>query len=651
MADDEVGTMRTLTEYREVFTEHVTGHKGRIVDTTGDSVLATFDSVVEAVQASVDIQHDLGTRNETLPGHRKMHFRIGVNLGDIIIRNDGTVYGDGVNVAARLEALAEPSGVMIAEDAYRQVRAKMATEFEDAGEHEVKNIAEPVHAFRVLLEGSGPAPEMIALPANKSLRPKFVAVMAAGLAIVIGVALWGITIRVEVPQMVKADGTPTDDPVLAMPTGPSIAVLPFSDLGGATEQDFFSDGLTEQLIAELTRFPDLFVIAHGTTAQYKGSEVGSTAIGREIGVMFVLEGSVQKSGTTIRVSARLSETEDGKQIWAETYDRSLTTGNIFEVQDEITQQVVATLAASGYGAIARADLEETRSKSTGSLDAYGCVLRAHEYHRVESEPEHLQARECLEATTRSEPDNVEAWALLARSYIDEHRYQYNVQEGASPPMDRALEAAHRAVELAPENQHAHWALSKTQFFRHEVDQFLAGAERAFALNPNNATILADLGLQMAFAGEWERGLAFTEKAMALNPRHPGWYYFPFVWFNSINGDHQAALEAARKIEMPGFHFSHLVLALAYGGLGRDAEAKASLEDLWALSPDFTIESLDAAFRIFNFREQDIAVLTDNMRKAGLPDAMPEPSRPVSLTMSVAAVLVQIRDAAVGKGVA
>ena len=230
MVDDERATVRTLTEYRTIFTEKVEAHEGRIVDTTGDSVMATFESVVEAVEAAVDVQRDLAERNETLSGHRKMHFRIGVNLGDIIVRNDGTIYGDGVNVAARLEGLAEPGGVMIGDFARLGVEGKLGVGLEDAGEHEVKNIEKPVRAWRVLVDGAEASSAKLGSPSKPLRRPKVIASLAAALAVVIGLAVWGVTVRVVVPQMVTADGTPTDDPMLAMPSGPAIAVLPFDNL-------------------------------------------------------------------------------------------------------------------------------------------------------------------------------------------------------------------------------------------------------------------------------------------------------------------------------------------------------------------------------------------------------------------------------------
>ena len=254
MVDDERATVRTLTEYRTIFTEKVEAHEGRIVDTTGDSVMATFESVVEAVEAAVDVQRDLAERNETLSGHRKMHFRIGVNLGDIIVRNDGTIYGDGVNVAARLEGLAEPGGVMIGDFARLGVEGKLGVGLEDAGEHEVKNIEKPVRAWRVLVDGAEASSAKLGSPSKPLRRPKVIASLAAALAVVIGLAVWGVTVRVEVPQMVTADGTPTDDPMLAMPSGPAIAVLPFDNLGQEETERIFAEGLAAEIANALSNF-------------------------------------------------------------------------------------------------------------------------------------------------------------------------------------------------------------------------------------------------------------------------------------------------------------------------------------------------------------------------------------------------------------
>ena len=299
MADDERATIASLKVARAVFRERIEAHAGRLIDTTGDSVLAEFRSPVEAVECAVEIQRQLKTINEPAPDHRQMHFRIGVNLGDVIEEADGTIYGDGVNVAARLEGLAEPGGIMLADVARQTVEGKLDVGLADAGEHEVKNIAKPVRAWRVLLDG-----EEAGAPVAKTFRrPKVIAGLAAALAVVIGLAVWGVAVRVEVPQMVMADGTPTDDPILAMPTGPSIIVLPFENLSTESDQKYFADGITIDILSALSRFKGLFVYSKETTFALGADEAGADQAVADLGVRYVLKGSVRRSDDIIRINA------------------------------------------------------------------------------------------------------------------------------------------------------------------------------------------------------------------------------------------------------------------------------------------------------------------------------------------------------------
>ena len=367
MADDERATVRTLTQYREVFAEHVAAHRGRIVDTAGDSVLATFDSVVEAVEAAVEIQRALGECNEALDEHRRMHFRIGVNLGDIIHRDDGTIYGDGVNAAARLEALAAPGRVMLSGSAHEQVEGKLDVGLADAGSHEVKNIVKPVRAWRVVLGGDEVVTDLPTKPRGRLFAAAAIAILVAA-----GFSAWWL-IREASPTMMTASGRPTADPVLAMPTGPTIAVLPFDNLGGDPEQDYFADGLTEDIITALSRFGELRVIARNSTFQYQGQATDIREVGSALGADYVLEGSVRRADDALRIAAQLLDVRDGAHIWSEQFDRDLTADAIFAIQDTITVEVPS--AISGYnGAIATQRLAEATGNRTEDLAAYECVL-------------------------------------------------------------------------------------------------------------------------------------------------------------------------------------------------------------------------------------------------------------------------------------
>ena len=369
MADDERATIASLKVARAVFRERIEAHAGRLIDTTGDSVLAEFRSPVEAVECAVEIQRQLKTINEPAPDHRQMHFRIGVNLGDVIEEADGTIYGDGVNVAARLEGLAEPGGIMLADVARQTVEGKLDVGLADAGEHEVKNIAKPVRAWRVLLDG-----EEAGAPVAKTFRrPKVIAGLAAALAVVIGLAVWGVAVRVEVPQMVMADGTPTDDPILAMPTGPSIIVLPFENLSTESDQQYFADGITIDILSALSRFKGLFVYSKETTFALGADEAGADQAVADLGVRYVLKGSVRRSDDIIRINAHLLDNESGATVWNQNYDRSLTTENIFELQDNISQKVAAAIAGES-GLLSLADAKQSSGSEQPSLTGYECVL-------------------------------------------------------------------------------------------------------------------------------------------------------------------------------------------------------------------------------------------------------------------------------------
>ncbi len=568
MGDDERATMDTLTAYRRVFRKHISDHDGRVVDTAGDSVLAVFNSVVEATQCSVDVQSELEGCNADLPEDRQMQFRIGVNLGDVFEQDDGTIYGDGVNVAARLEGLAKPGGICLSGSAHEQVEGKIDLGFEDIGKHEVKNIARPLRAYRVVAQ------------------------------------------------------TPSEpeDPILSLPTGPSIAVLPFDNLSGDPEQGYFADGIAEEIITALTQFRDLFVIARNSSFQYKGRSVDVRAIGEELGVQYVLEGSVRRAADTIRVTAQLTETETGAHLWADTFDRDLTAGDIFALQDEITENVVGTIAEP-YGVITRAGLKHTKHRSTESLGAYECVLRAREWYGATLPDLYPPARDCLERTIILDPGYAEAWAWLALLYNRE--FSRGMSGPAQPPpLDRALNAAQRAIKLEPDSAMAHYALASAYFFRHEIALFRREAETALSLNSNNAMVIAELGNSFGYLGEFDRSLAMIKKAMALNPHHPSWYYATIFNYHYHKGEYPEALVAAQNWNEPNFSWYQVHLAQAYALLGRREEAQVAVAKLLELKPDFAKRAREEFMTWIT--EEMIAHELNGLRKAGL-DIPDEPA--------------------------
>jgi adenylate cyclase len=620
MADDERATVRTLTDYREIFTKHVEAHQGRVVDTAGDSVLATFDSVVEAVEAAVEVQAALAIHNEALTGARKMHFRIGVNLGDIIVREDGTIYGDGVNIAARLESLADPGGIMVADIAAQAIEGKLEASLQDAGEHAVKNIAKPVRAWRVVTEREG---AVEAAPVKTLRRPKVIAGLAAAAAVIIGLAVWGLTTRVEAPQMVQADGSPTDDPVLAIPTGPTIAVLPFRNVGDNPEQTYFVDGLTDDIINGLTKFHDIRVVARDSTMEYQGEAIDVRQVGEALDADYLVQGSIRRFRDLIKVTVQIQDAKQGATIWADTYERTLTAAELFQLQVEIANQVIATVGEP-WGIVPLKAVSGAHGKDTATLKGYDCILQTYEFYRSFREEDHATVRECLERTIVESPRYADAWAWLAYVYNEEHAYNFNARPD---PLDRALNAAKQAIELDPTNFAGWGALADTYFFRREIDAFFQAGEKAISLNPNDSTRVALIGGFMAWSGDWDRGLKLVGKAIQLNPNHPGWVHM----FSAANSyrlrRYDEALSWVRKINMPGSIFEKLWGAVAHAQLGNVDAAREHLDDALALEPNYLKDPRGELSKYFA-EPAFIDHVVEGLEKAGLFDEPEAPSRPV-----------------------
>jgi adenylate cyclase len=603
MGDDDHATLATLTEYREVMREHITSRRGRVVDSPGDALLAEFPSAVQAVEASIAIQQELARRNDELPEHRRMLMRIGINLGDVI-EQDGALYGDGVNIAARLEALSESGGICISGTVFDQIENKVDAPIKFAGRQSVKNIAKPVRAYYVSTGSKG----------STGLARRRRIVKGAVLLTAV-VALAGATAWLAWQPTSKAP-IPVVDPVLSIPKGPSIAVLPFSNLTGDAKQDALADGITEDLITALSRFPDLFVIARNSTLKYKGKAVDLRDVGKDLGVRYVLEGSVQGADDQVRVTAQLIDTQTGGHVWAEAFTLDMSGTNLFDIQDEITERVAVQIA-SGYGVLSRLGAARTRGARPTDIDAYSCVLKARAYYRVFTESEHLEARSCLESVTQTYPDYSEALAWLALMYLDEFRYSYNLSTARPQPLDTALEYAGQAVRANPTDQYTWHALAKIHYFSGNVDQFYIAADKALKLNPNNVQTLSDLGFFMGLAGEWERGTAIVRKAMTLDPYYPGWYHFLFFYDHYRKREYDQALSEALRINTPGLFFHHVVHAAAYGQLGRTEEARKAVRDLLEIYPDFP-EHMRDEYRKYNFSEALIEHVAQGLEKAELP---------------------------------
>jgi len=610
MADDERATVDTLQAYRRLITDKVERHGGRVVNAPGDALLAEFPSVVEAVEGAKEIQQELARRNAQLAEHRRMLFRFGINLGDVIEETDGTLYGDGVNIAARLEALAEPGGICVSENVFQQIDGKLPLSFIFIGEQQVKNIPKPVRAYRAAIGSDATSPLR-----TKSVRVRRLAVAGAlVVAAVTGIVAMLVTTSTTTnrPLSTKAD------PLLVMPTGPTIAVLPFTNMSGDAKQEYFSDGIAEDIITGLSRFRDLFVIARNSTFQYKGRAVDVREVGKALGARYVLEGSVRRTPQRVRVTAQLLNATNGVHLWADTYDRDLTTAEVFDIQDDITTQVVAKVADPLGGTISKAGLEDVKRKGNVGINAYECVLKAKAYFASFDPTAHGQARDCLEQATRSDPTYADAWAWLGLVYVDEHAFGYNPKPDALP---RSLEASRRAIELDGSNQMAHWFLARALFFKHDLEQALAETQIAIDLNPNNATVLAGAANYVSYAGHWERGKRLIDRAIVLNPYPPGWYYLPRFWYHYQKGEYAEALAAAQKVGLPGFLANDISLTAAYGQLDRRAEAQEAAKALVKAHPEFPTKVREELQK-YNLSSEVIEKCVEGLRKAGMniPDA-------------------------------
>ncbi len=561
--EDEDATHRTLSEYLDLVSSTIEAHGGQVMHYAGDAVLAKFDAVVDAMSSAVAIQGELNTRNADLPIERRVEFRIGVNSGDVI-EDRGDIYGDGVNVAARLESLSNPSGICVSESVRAAIGNKLALEFEFMGEQDLKNIAEPIRAYRVL-HGSGTAPERDA------------------------------TSQTELPSQVEQ----------------SVAVLPFDNLSGDREQEYFADGLTEDIITGLSKTPDLFVISRNSTFVYKGKNIDSRQAGKELGVQYLLEGSVRKSGTRIRVTAQLIDTTQGSHVWAERYDRELA--DIFAVQDEIVESILVTLCGS-VGKLAELARSRAMHKGPAKMEAYDYFLRGREYHlRFEAtDVEFAKAREMFEKAIELDPDGPHAYLGLASFHIRMIRQGYS--DSPANSVDQVAELTRKALVLAGPSSTSHRALGFVCLQKRQFGQAKTHFERALALNPNDAYLLADVADFWCYLGRAEEAIEILKKAMRLNPNYPDWYSrsLAFSFFTARRYDE--ALQALEKTLSPR---SRRLLSATYAQTGRLKEARAAAKEYLEVNPNFSIKR---HMELEPYEDPaDLEDYVQGLRKAGLPE--------------------------------
>ena len=564
MGDDEEATILTLTSYREVITALIQQHGGRVVDSVGDNLLAEFASAVDAVQGAVAIQRELKMRNAELPTHRQMEYRIGINVGDVLVEGE-RIYGDGVNIAARLESLADGGGICISGTAYDHVKNKLPLGYEYLGEQTVKNITDPVRVYKIRRESETAISPMSEEQA--AMHP--------------------------------------------VPDKPSLAVLPFINMSRDPEQEYFSDGMTEDIITALSRIRWFFIISRNSTFAYKGRAVDVRKVAKELGVRYVLEGSVRKAGSRVRVTAQLIDGDTGKHVWANRYDREFD--DVFSVQDELTETIVGALDPE----LGKAERERAKAKRPENLDAWDVYQRGlwHLYHYTKEDIEKTQ--QLFRQATLLDPNLGVAFSGLAEAFY--FSLVYGHSDAPEHDREEALVAARTAVELDGEDAVAHCTLGRIYYVRREHDLAIAELQTALELNPSLAWAHYGVGAALVFSGRAREALPFLQTAMKLSPRDPNMGSFLVRMADAylFMRDYDEAIAWAKKaLRQQGFQWSrYAVLVSALGHLGRLKEANRALQELRTRRSDFSIEFVQATHIIAD--ADDMSHYLDGLRKASV----------------------------------
>src|SRR6266480_3958934 len=565
MGLDEAGTARTLHEHRAAVDPIVAHYGGRIVKTTGDGVLLEFPSIVAAVDCAVVVQNLMRERNRDVPEERRMLFRIGINLGDVLIDGDD-ILGDGVNIAARLEGVAEPGGICVSDDVYRQVSGKLDVSFEDMGNRQLKNIARPVHAYRARF--------------------------------------------VDVPT------SRTSASILPLPDKPSIAVLPFTNLSSDPEQDYFADGMVEEIITALSHFRQLFVIACNSSFTYKGRAVDVKQVGRELGVRYVLEGSVRKAANRVRITGQLVDTATGAHLWAERFDGGL--GDIFDLQDHVTESVVGAIAP----AVEKAEIERAKRKPTESLDAYALYLRGlARFYQFANRQANDEALRLFNSAIELDPDFASAYARAALCYV---RAKTNGWiSGAPNEIAEVKRLAQRAVELGKDDAFALAASGYAlAFVVRDLGVGAALIDRALVLNSNLAVAWSYGGWVKNFLGEPEAAIERFARAMRLSPLDP---FVPAMRAGTAHAhfflgryDEAASWAAMALQDNPDYQPGLRIAAASNAMAGRPKQAHKAVARLRLLNPTLRVSTLKDMLGPFR-RAEDLLRYEEGLRQAGLPE--------------------------------
>jgi adenylate cyclase len=565
MGENEEATVRTITSYRDILFTLIQQHNGNVLDSPGDNLLAEFASVVDAVQCAVAVQKEIQSRNDDLPEDRRMQFRIGINIGDVI-QEKGRIYGDGVNIAARLEGLSDPGGICISKSAFDQIESKLPYGYEFLGDQPVKNITKPIGAYRVLIKSTDTH--------EKKQSPASLKNMA-----------------------------------FPLPDKPSIAVLPFKNISGDSEQEFLADGITESLIGAISRVSGLFVIASNSVFTYKGKAVKVQRVSEELGVRNILEGTVQRIGNQLRVNAQLIDALKGWHLWSEKYDRKMQ--DLFLVQDNISKEVLTILQVK----LVQGEQARVWAKGTKNLDAYIKYLQAYDYFKSFNKNELALTRQICEEAIAIDPNYELPHALLGTTHLID--IWFNWGDSLQLSIEKANLYLEKAIALNPDSDFTNACLSHLYLLQKRFDEAVATGKKSITLNPNGDLAMVLLGITFNHIRRYEEAIKLFREAQRRSPYCPAWYIhnmaWPYLWLGKLD---EAIEISKRSLKRSPDHLPGLVaLAAVYGAADRIDEGRAVGEKILNLDPDFTPDTVMAWPNKF---KADVEVIRDGLRKVVIP---------------------------------
>ncbi len=601
--NDEAGTLARVKAHREQFFEPIVASRhGRIVKLMGDGLLLEFASAVEAILCALDMQHYVGVVNADLPQDSQVRYRIGLNVGDIVVDQDD-IYGDGVNVAARIESLAVPDGIYMSASVFEQVHTKLDLTIEDLGMREVKNISEPVHIYCLAMDKKAKAIVSPIVPlTNKPWKNRLTTVSCTAIVLALVVAAW-----LQPWSVVQSPDT--DEQAAALSGKPSIAVMAFDNLNNDPSQDYLSDGLSENILTALSRFSDFFVVARNSTFSYKDTPADIQKVSEELGVRYIVEGSVQIAGERLRVTSQLIDATTGQNIWADSYDRDLQ--DIFSVQDEITRTIASLLSTN----IDLAEYSRLKHQPTDSLGAYELRKRAQEEWFTFTKEGNIRAEELSAKAIALDPNYAGAYVENAWAHINGYRWGWTNSLTREESLERAFEMARKAIELEPFNFKGHWVLANATTQSGNLERAASLYDKAIALNPNSASVLADSIDPLVYGGKAPEAVERMKLAIRLNPHHQDWYLWNLGWAQYFTEEYEDAKASVEQMnEIPdGLKRTYAPILLR---LGLPSDAQTIIDEFLAANPEFTIqEAMNAPFE----SEAYLNRWVEDLQKLGVPD--------------------------------